>query len=89
MINDLTREQYEDLDTVFDYHPPTPEDIANYQSLREVAKHFAHVILVTCPPSADRNAAIRKVREALHVANASIALKGRSISCPLQSKGRQ
>lgn len=79
MINDLTVQQEMDLDNVFSYHAPTPEDIANYQSLREAAKYFAQVILVTCPESADRSAAIRKVREALHVANASIALKGRNV----------
>lgn len=80
MIQDLTPEQQENLSEVFKYHAPTPEDIANYQSLREAARFFAEVVLVTCPPCADRSAAIRKIREALHVANASIALKGRSIT---------
>jgi hypothetical protein len=79
MINDLTVQQEMDLDHVFRYHAPTPEEIANYQSLREAAKYFAQVILVTCPPSADRNEAILRVRSALHIANASIALKGRGI----------
>jgi hypothetical protein len=80
MINDLTREEQETLTDIFTYHAPTEEDIRNYQSLREAARYFAEVIMITCPKCADRTAAIRKVREALHVANASIALKGKSIS---------
>lgn len=79
MINDLTPEQQQALKDVFTYHAPSSEDIANYQSLREAARFFAEVVLVTCPPCADRSAAIRKIREALHVANASIALKGKNV----------
>lgn len=66
------------LDNVFSYHKPTEEQLPKYESLRESAKSFATVILEHCPPSADRTAALRKVREAVMTANASIALEGKS-----------
>ncbi len=64
------------LDDVFSYHPPTGNDLEKYQKIRKAGKHFALVLLNTCVPSADRTAAIRKIREAVMTANAAIALKG-------------
>jgi hypothetical protein len=64
------------LTEVFKYHAPTPEQIALYQNVRAAALVLAMAIEDNCPPCADRSAAIRKVREAVHVANASIALGG-------------
>lgn len=67
------------LADVFSYHAPGPEDPAKYEAVRAAARELARVILVHCPPSADRTFAIRQVREAVMTANASIALKGRSL----------
>jgi hypothetical protein len=64
------------LGDVFSYHAPSPEQIVQYQRIREGAKEFAKVILENTPRSADQTAAIRKVREAVMTANASIALRG-------------
>jgi hypothetical protein len=68
MANDL------DIDNTFSYHAPTPEQLPKYEALRAGAKAFAQVIVEQCPPSADRTAAVRKLREAVMTANASIAL---------------
>lgn len=65
------------LDNWFTHHPPSKEDIESYQRIREAAKSFAEVILEETPKSADQSAAIRKVREAVMTANASIACGGR------------
>lgn len=65
-----------DLDHVFSYHTPGPDEINRYWRLREAAKDFAQAVLNETPPSADQSAAIRHIREALMTANASIALKG-------------
>lgn len=61
----------------FSYHSPTPDQLPKYAALRESAKAFATKINELCPPSADRSAAIRKLREAVMTANASIACGGK------------
>lgn len=65
------------IDFLFIYHPPSEGDKERYEKITAAAKAFALVILETCPPSADRSDAIRKVREARMTANASIACKGK------------
>lgn len=85
--HDLRREKRDDLfvvgsdeyiDEVFQYHAPTREQVALYNELRHEAQVFAKVIARLCPSSPDRTAAFRKLRECVHVANGSIALKGRA-----------
>ena len=67
----------EQLENWFTYHPPTADDIVAYEKLRNAAKDFASAINDLCPESADKTAAIRKVREAVMTANASIACRGK------------
>lgn len=64
------------LDEVFTYHSPTPEQQAKYSVLRYAAGDFAKVILDNVPACADRAAALRHVREAMMTANAAVALDG-------------
>jgi len=66
------------LDEFFRYHPPTPEDLPKYAAINQAAKNFAEVVRANCPDSADYRDAIRKIREARMIANAAVALKGRS-----------
>jgi len=63
-----------DIESLFTYHSPKDDQIPRYKRLRESAKEFAQTIVACCPDSADRTAAIRKVREAVMTANASIAV---------------
>jgi len=65
-----------DLQEIFTYHVPEPDQIPAYEELRITAHHFAELILRLTPQCADQSAAIRKVREAVMTANAAIALKG-------------
>lgn len=65
-----------DLNEIFTYHAPGPGDPEKYEAIRTAGKALAQAILDNCPPCADRSAAIRKVRESVMVANASVALKG-------------
>jgi len=67
-----------DTQHVFTHHPPSADELPKYQELREAAKSFAETIIRLTPPCADQSVALRKVREAVWVANASIALKGRT-----------
>lgn len=65
------------VDETFDYHAPTEAQISDMNIVRTHAKALAAAITVACPPSADRSAAIRKLRECVMTANASIVLGGR------------
>lgn len=66
-----------DLDDVFSYHPPTGNQISQYEAIRATGKVLANVILENTPKCADQSAALRKVREAVMTANAAIALNGK------------
>jgi len=75
----MAHTEAEKLDEIFSYHAPKGDQLERYQRLRNAAKILADEILHSCPPCADRSAAIRKVREALMTADASIALDGLSL----------
>lgn len=65
-----------DLDNIFIYHAPTPEQVDQYQRVRDAAKEFCRVMLDNTPEGADQSAAVRLIREAVMTANAAIALDG-------------
>ena len=67
----------DDLLNWFTYHPPVGDQAERYELLREAGHAFAMAILMYCPSCLDRTTAIRKVREAVMDANASIACGGR------------
>lgn len=64
------------LDNWFSYHAPTPDQVKRYAEINAASKALARIIIENCPPSADRTAALRKVRDARMTANASIACGG-------------
>lgn len=66
-----------DLDHVFTYHAPSPDQQVVYEKLRASAKAFAHAIQELTPACADQSAALRHVREALMTANAAVSLGGK------------
>jgi hypothetical protein len=67
----------EQLTHWFSYHAPTGDDLERYAKIRKAALAFALTIDDVCPESADKTTAVRKVREAMMIANASIACKGK------------
>lgn len=69
----MTNEQ---LDNWFTYHAPQGTDLDSYRQIRDAGKFLATTINNLCPESADKTASIRKVREAVMTANASIACGG-------------
>jgi hypothetical protein len=69
--------EQEQLDNWFSYHPPLNGQADTYARLRAGAKQYAELIVASCPPSADRTAALRKLREVVYTANASIACGGK------------
>jgi hypothetical protein len=72
-MGQVTKDNVED---VIIYHKPDEDAVAAISRIRERAEAFIRIILTDCPNCADSSAAIRKVREAMMTANASIVLKG-------------
>lgn len=70
----FTRESIEDI---FSYHAPTDNQIGHYKAIHEKAKELALIIAEHTPSSADQTTAMRKLREVVMTANASIALNGK------------
>jgi len=66
-----------DIENIFTYHLPAPEQLPKYEAIRAKAKELGHVIVDNTPGSADQTAAIRLLREAVMTANAAIALQGK------------
>ena len=64
------------LRELFTYHSPRPDQLPKYEAVRTAAKYFVEIVLQNTPYSADQQAAIRKIREAVMTANAAIALDG-------------
>lgn len=62
-----------DLENWFMYHSPSEDQIPKYHAIREAGKAFAKVVRDNTPSSPDQTVAIRKIREAVMVANQSIA----------------
>ena len=60
---------------MFTYHGPKPDQIMKYTAIRKKARELADIIIENTPPTADQSAAIRKLRECVMTANASIALE--------------
>lgn len=63
----------QDIENWFTYHSPKGDQPAQYERIRASAKALANVIINSTPASADQTAAIRKLRECVMTANASIA----------------
>ena len=62
-----------DLDNWFTYHAPTSDQLVAYEKIRGDARSFANTINELVPDSADKTAALRKLRECVMTANAAIA----------------
>ena len=67
----------DDLENWFTYHSPTKDDVEAYLRIRSSALACARVIQAECPAGPDKTVAIRKIREAVMTANASIACAGK------------
>jgi hypothetical protein len=66
----------DELEKLFTYHPPTADQPEKYLALRASALSFARTVEQCCPAGPDRTDAVRKIREAVMTANASIATGG-------------
>lgn len=61
------------IGNLFTYHPPFGSQAERYTAIRSAGKKMAETIVANTPASAEQTTAIRKLREAVMWANASIA----------------
>ena len=65
-----------DLNHIFSYHAPKGDQLEKYQKIRDAGKAFAEIILDNTVVGGDQNRALNKIRDAVMIANASVALEG-------------
>jgi hypothetical protein len=75
--SECTREVSEQVDDAFQYHPWTPEQQEKGVKVRMALAEAVKTIIDCAPPSPDRSAAIRKIREARMDANSAITHGGK------------
>ena len=80
MSHKLRSEEHLAIEQLFTYRAPDADQVERIDRIRNAAKALGHIIVENTPKSADRSAAIRKLREAVMTANASIVLRGVSVS---------
>ena len=74
---ELTPEVAKAIDEAFDYHPWNETQQAMGSAVRAALADAVKVIVAAVPPSADRSAAIRKIREARMDCNSAITHGGK------------
>lgn len=72
---------YTDLKTWFTA-APRPQDTTSLNLISTAALEFANVVMDNTPACADQTVAVRKIREAVWAAHASIACAGGDASKP-------
>lgn len=63
-----------DIENLFTYHRPTPEQAERYVKLRDAAKAYALIVAELTPASAEQTLAIRAIHAASMHANSAIAV---------------
>ena len=61
----------------FTYHPPTPNQVERFKTLREDAAAFAEVLDLVCPDGREKALALTKLEEVVMRANAAVAREGK------------
>ena len=62
-----------DLDNWFTYHAPTSEQVEHYNAIRDAAKIYAETVNKHVPGGADKEEAMRTIRNSVMQANLAIA----------------
>jgi len=63
-----------DINNIFSYHAPKKDQPKRYEEIRGAARIFAQILIDNTPASNDQDTALRKLRECVMFANASIAI---------------
>ena len=76
VIRRLTKMDRSQIEDAFTYHAPSKEQVDDMLEIREKAKELAYLLINKCPPCADRSSVLRRLRNVVMEANASIILNG-------------
>lgn len=63
-----------DIENVFKYHKPLPDQGLRYEAIRAAARDFARLLEKSCPESREKSIALTKLQETVMFANAAIAI---------------
>lgn len=63
-----------DITNLFQYYPPTEDQFRRYNILKDLYQELAFKVLETCPPSTERDEAIRTLHESNMKATLSISV---------------
>lgn len=63
-----------DVENVFKYHAPRPDQLPRYEAIRAKAREMAQLLEVSCPNSREKSTAFTQLQNAVMWANASIAI---------------
>lgn len=69
-INEIEQKR---LDNTFTYHSSKNDQAKRYEILRDMAKQYATLVMILCPPSRERSIALTEIEESNMQANAAIA----------------
>ena len=69
-----TIEYREFIERAFVYRAPKPDQLPRYEAIRNKAKELAELLVVNCPQSTELTLAIQCIRDAVALANSSIAV---------------
>ncbi len=69
-----------EIQNMFTYHAPTPDQVQRYKGIREAAKFLAFTIHDACPESREKEASILLLQQAVMMANASIAVNEKDLT---------
>jgi hypothetical protein len=75
--SELTPEVEAAIDDAFEYHQWTPAQVESGKAIRGALAGAVKAIVAGAPPSPDRSASIRKIREARMDANSAITHGGK------------
>jgi hypothetical protein len=73
----LTPRAEQQIDDMFEYHRWTDEQVEHGKKIRQALADAVKIIIEHVPPSPDRSAAIRKIREARMDCNSAITHNGK------------
>jgi hypothetical protein len=74
---EINQQAAEAIADMFTYHPWDSDQTARGTLVRDALESAVRVIIENVPPSPDRSAAIRKIREARMDCNSSITHRGK------------
>lgn len=64
---------FDDIQHIFKYHAPTPDQLPKYEIIRDTARTLALTIIEYTPQCPSQTTAIQLLRQAVMVANQAIA----------------